>query len=114
MGKSALTGFWRWIKKITLAMVVEPDGKILEWKDSSGKIRFVPEKVLETLAGPWSAIFRDILMRLQNFLGRVEYVMINYEKVNLLGFIKGDHIVVLAVEKDMPAGSIEKIRKELV
>lgn len=93
-------------------MYIDKSGKILEWKAGVSDLR-MPEEVIETLGGLWSATIIGVLDKLEKFFGKTDYFAIYQERLNIFSVPWEGKYFVMATRERIPAESIQKIREAL-
>ena len=99
-------------KSIGFAMIVDSGGNVLEWK-THAKAMYMPKDIVEKFVGPWSAVVADVLLKMEDFFGRIDHVSIYHEKLDIIGFPADDKFIIITARKDMPTEIIPKIKRML-
>ncbi len=97
-------------ERVTFVMHIDRTGEILEWKAGVSDLR-MPEDVIQTLGGLWSATIIGVLDKLEKFFGKTDYFAIQQERMNIFCIPWDGEYIVMASRESIPAESIQKIKE---
>jgi hypothetical protein len=96
-------------KRIGSAMLVGPQGDIIEWKTQGPLL--MPKEEIASLAGIWTVIVEGVAKQTEKYFGKSEVNSLTYEKLVIHGLPFGDKTLVITARKDLPLETVLNLKK---
>ncbi len=91
--------------------IVDSEYRILISKQREGVPSFTPEDIERNFFSIIPQIIVEAVEKQSPFLGKLSGITAHYEKVTMLFFRTGDHIVILSFERNQPTPFFDKVRE---
>jgi hypothetical protein len=95
--------------RIGSALVIDRKGHLLEFETATSEMP-IPESVVRTLGGVWSAVVAQIVEKLEQFFGPTAHVSIRMQKLDIHGLLAGKDLIILTARRDLPEEILDKVQ----